>query len=184
MRERWVEATDDAVLGKARDRTLTRHASLRLGVRTRRSYDFFNRLIFRMSIAEVRWVDLPNVQDHRGVLTAMEAGRDVPFEIRRAFFLHGVTTSRGGHAHRISQQFLVPVSGRFRVTVADGDRSTVYELTDPHRGLYVPPLVWVDLDDFSSGAVCLVLTDTRFDEAEYVRDWETFVHLTQSARTG
>src|SRR5262245_30599076 len=136
-----------------------------------------------MSIAEIRWIELPNVQDHRGVLTAMEAGLDIPFEFRRVFFLHGVTTSRGGHAHRTSQQFLVPVAGRFRVTAADGDRSTIYKLTDPHRGLYVPPLTWLDLDDFSSDAVCLVLTDTRFDQAEYVRDWDTFVDLAQSART-
>jgi len=111
----------------------------------------------------------------------MEAGLEVPFEFRRVFFLHGVTTSRGGHAHRATRQFLVPVSGRFRVTVSDGDRSTVYELTDPHRGLYVPPLIWVDLDDFSSDAVCLVLTDTRFDEADYVRDWNAFVDLAKSS---
>jgi dTDP-4-dehydrorhamnose 3,5-epimerase-like enzyme len=137
-----------------------------------------------MSIAEVRWIELPNVEDHRGVLTAMQAGLDVPFEFRRVFFLHGVTAARGGHAHRTSRQFLVPVSGRFRVTVSDGDDSATYELTDPHRGLYVPPLIWVDLDEFADGAVCLVLTDTRFDEAEYVRDRDAFVDVARTSRSG
>jgi dTDP-4-dehydrorhamnose 3,5-epimerase-like enzyme len=136
-----------------------------------------------MNIDAVRWIELPNVEDHRGVLTAIESGLDVPFDFRRVFFLHGVTTSRGGHAHRTSRQFLVPVSGRFRVSVSDGDRSQTYELTDPHRGLYVPPLIWVDLDHFSSGAVCLVLTDSRFDETEYVRDWQEFVDVSRTART-
>lgn len=137
-----------------------------------------------MNIDEVCWIELPNVEDHRGVLTSMEAGLDVPFEFRRVFFLHGVTTSRGAHAHRRSRQFLVPVSGRFRVGVSDGERSATYDLIDPHRGLYVPPLIWVDLDDFSPDAVCLVLTDTRFDEAEYVRDWDAFVDVARAARTG
>lgn len=135
-----------------------------------------------MSIDEVRWIELPNVEDDRGILTAMESRLDVPFDFLRVFFLHGVTASRGGHAHRTSRQFLVPVSGRFRVTVSDGDRSSSHELTDPHRGLYLPPLIWVDLDHFSPGAVCLVLTDSRFDETEYVRDWPAFVEVARTAR--
>ena len=135
-----------------------------------------------MNLTEVHWIDLPSVEDDRGVLTAMEAGRDVPLEFRRIFFLHGVKASRGGHAHRTSRQFLVPVSGRFRVTVSDGERSTTFELVDPHRGLYVPPMIWVDLDGFSGDAVCLVLTDTPFDEAEYVRDWDTFVDAVRTVR--
>jgi dTDP-4-dehydrorhamnose 3,5-epimerase-like enzyme len=134
-----------------------------------------------MDITEVRWIELPNVEDDRGVLTAIQAGRDVPFEFRRVFFLHGVKASRGGHAHRTSRQFLVPVAGRFRVSVADAGRSATYELCDPHRGLFVPPMIWVDLDQFSADAVCLVLTDTPFDEAEYLRDWNAFL---DAARTG
>jgi dTDP-4-dehydrorhamnose 3,5-epimerase-like enzyme len=134
-----------------------------------------------MSIDEVCWIELPNVEDHRGVLTAIEGGRDIPFELRRVFFLHGVTTARGGHAHRKSRQFLVPVSGRFRVTVSDADQSITYDLTDPHRGLFIPPLVWVALDGFSPGAVCLVLTDTLFDETEYLRDWNAFVDVARTA---
>src|SRR4051812_35159218 len=112
-----------------------------------------------MNFTEVQWIELPSIEDDRGVLTAMEAGRDVPLEFRRIFFLHGVTGSRGGHAHRTSRQLLVPVSGRFRVTASDGDRSNTFELIDPHRGLYVPPMTWVDLDQFTPDAVCLVVTD-------------------------
>ena len=136
-----------------------------------------------MSITEVRWIELTNVEDRRGVLTAMEAEREIPFEFRRVFFLHGVTASRGGHAHRRSRQLLVPASGQFRVTVSDADHSVTYDLIEPHRGLYVPPLVWVALDSFSPGAVCLVLTDTRFDEDEYLRDWDGFVDLARTAPT-
>lgn len=135
-----------------------------------------------MRVSEVRWINLPNVEDDRGVLTAVEGGRDLPFDVRRVFFLHGVKASRGGHAHRKSRQFLVPVAGHFEVKVSDGDHSTVYDLRDPHRGLYVPPMLWVDLDHFSRGAVCLVLTDTPYDEAEYLRDWNAFVETARSAR--
>ena len=114
----------------------------------------------------------------------MEGGRDLPFDVRRVFFLHGVKGSRGGHAHRRSRQFLVPVSGHFEVKVSDGHHSTNYELRDPHRGLYIPPMIWVDLDQFSRGAVCLVLTDTPFDEGEYLRDWNGFVDAVRLARSG
>ncbi|HEY6830786.1 MAG TPA: FdtA/QdtA family cupin domain-containing protein [Gemmatimonadaceae bacterium] len=136
-----------------------------------------------MPVAVVRWIQLPNVEDDRGLLTAMEVGRDIPFEVRRVFFLHGVRGARGGHAHRDSHQFLVPVTGHFNVTVSDDRRSSVYDLRDPHRGLYVPPMHWVDLDGFSSGAVCLVLTDTPFDEQDYLRDRETFVEASRARGT-
>ena len=135
-----------------------------------------------MSVAVVRWIQLPSVQDDRGVLTAMEVERDIPFSVRRVFFLHGVRGARGGHAHRLSHQFLVPVTGRFDVTVSDGDCSTAYDLRDPHRGLYVPPMHWVELDGFSSGAVCLVLTDTPFDENDYLREHDAFVAARHARR--
>ena len=132
-----------------------------------------------MSVAGVRWIELPNIEDERGVLTAMEGGVDVPFAIRRVFFLHGVRAARGGHAHRSSRQLLVPVAGTFRVEVRDSSQSMSYALTDPHRGLYVPPMTWVHLDDFSDDAVCLVLSDTAFDAAEYIRSWEVFARSSQ-----
>jgi dTDP-4-dehydrorhamnose 3,5-epimerase-like enzyme len=135
-----------------------------------------------MSLADARWIELPHVRDERGVLAAIESGLDVPFEIRRVFFLHSVRGVRGGHAHRTARQLVVPVAGTFRVEVADGRGSATYEMADPHRGLYVPALIWIRLDRFSPDAVCLVLSDTHFGDAEYIRDWDTFVNESRSPR--
>lgn len=134
-----------------------------------------------MSLDDVKWIDLPHVRDDRGVLTAIEAVRDVPFEIRRVFFLHSVRGARGGHAHRATRQLLVPVAGTFRIEIADGLGSRTFLMTDPQRGLYLPALTWIRLDDFSADAVCLVLSDTHFEDADYIRDWESFVDETRSA---
>ena len=131
-----------------------------------------------MSLTEVKWVELPNVDDERGSLTSIEAGPQVPFEIRRVFYLHNVRGERGGHAHRSTRQLLVPVAGRFCVELADGRTSAKYALNDPHRALLVPPLTWIRLSSFSPDAVCLVLADTRYGEVEYIRDWDEFVLLT------
>ena len=135
-----------------------------------------------MSLADVKWIDLPYVVDERGVLTAIEAGLHAPFEIRRVFFLHSVHGARGGHAHRAARQLIIPVAGRFRIAAADGHVSETYHMIDPHRGLYVPAMTWIRLDDFSHDAVCLVLSDSHFDDAEYIRDWESFVGETRSAK--
>ncbi|HTJ24117.1 MAG TPA: FdtA/QdtA family cupin domain-containing protein [Gemmatimonadaceae bacterium] len=135
-----------------------------------------------MSLADVKWIDLPHVRDERGELTAIESGLDVPFEIRRVFFLHSVSGVRGGHAHRAARQVVVPVAGRFRVEVADGHGSATFEMADPHRGLYVPALTWIRLDHFSGDAVCLVLSDTHFGDAEYIRDWDAFMDASGTPR--
>ena len=135
-----------------------------------------------MSLVDVTWIELPHVRDERGVLAAIEAHLDVPFEIRRVFFLHSIRGVRGGHAHRATRQLLVPVAGTFRVELADGCDSATYDMTDPHRGLYVPALTWIRLADFSPEAVCLVLADTHFGDAEYIRDWDVFVRETRAPR--
>ena len=137
-----------------------------------------------MSLADVRLLELPSFDDDRGILTAVEACVDVPFEIRRVFFLYGVQqgASRAGHAHRSSRQFLVPVAGSFRVEVSDAGGSKSYQLTDSHRGLFIPTMVWVHLDSFSANAVCLVLTDTLFDTSEYIREWDEFVRASRAAQ--
>ena len=135
-----------------------------------------------MSLSDVRWIELPHAHDERGVLAAIESGLDVPFEIRRVFFLHSVRGVRGGHAHRTTRQLVVPVAGTFRVEVADGHGSATYEMMDPHRGLYVPALTWIRLDRFSPNAVCLVLSDTHYGDAEYIRDWDAFIDESRSPR--
>ena len=135
-----------------------------------------------MSIAEVKWVELPNVDDDRGSLTSIEAGRQVPFEIRRVFYVYNVRGERGGHAHRSTRQLLIPVAGRFCVELADGRTSAKYAMNDPHRGLYVPALTWIRLSSFTPDAVCLVLADSLYGEVEYIRDWEAFVAMSRGDR--
>lgn len=135
-----------------------------------------------MSLHDVRWIDLPHVPDERGVLTSIESGLDVPFEIRRVFFMSDVRGERGAHAHRDTRQLLVSVAGAFSVEASDGSESATYRLDDPHRGLYLPPMTWVRLSEFTTGAICLVLADTLYADAAYLRDWNEFVAMSQSER--
>ena len=116
------------------------------------------------------------------MLTSIEAGCQVPFEIRRVFYLHSVRGVRGGHAHRSTRQLLVSVAGRFCVELADGTTSTRYAMNGPYRGLFVPPVTWIRLARFSSDAVCLVLADTHFADVDYIRDWDAFVALSRGER--
>lgn len=128
-----------------------------------------------MSLGEVRWIDLPHALDERGVLTSIEGGIDVPFDIRRLFFMHGIRAERGGHAHRFTRQLVLPIAGELSVDLSDGHNSASFRLTDPNRGLYMPPMTWVRLYDFALGAVCLVLADTHYDRSASIRRWEDFL---------
>jgi hypothetical protein len=134
-----------------------------------------------MSLTDVHWIDLPHVPDERGVLTSIESGPDVPFEIRRVFFMRHVRGERGGHAHRATRQLLVPIAGVFNVEVSDGTETATHTMNDPHRGLLVPPMTWVRLSEFTPDAICLVLADTLYSNAGYIRDWDKFVAMSQSA---
>jgi hypothetical protein len=131
---------------------------------------------------DVRWIDLPTVPDERGVLTSIESGLDVPFEIRRVFFMRDVRGERGGHAHRVTRQLLVPVAGTFSVEVSDGSDSATHVMNDPHRGLFLPSMTWVQLRDFTPDAICLVLADTLYGDVSYIRDWDEFVAMSSSNR--
>ncbi|HWP45509.1 MAG TPA: FdtA/QdtA family cupin domain-containing protein [Blastocatellia bacterium] len=129
-----------------------------------------------MSLAEAYWVSLPRSVDTRGILTAIEGGRDIPFEIRRIFYLHGTPdgVERGGHAHRDTRQILIAVAGQLSVDLSDGTETRTFRLTDPNQGLFVPAMTWVRLYGFSRGAVCLVLADTHYDRARSLRSWGEF----------
>lgn len=128
-----------------------------------------------MSLAGLRLIKLPHVTDERGVLTAIESGRDIPFEIRRIFFIHEILAERGGHANRLATQLVVPLAGEFKIDLSDGYRSATYCMSDPNQGLYLPPKIWVRLYEFSRSAICLVLADTRYDNDSYIRDWDHFL---------
>jgi len=123
-----------------------------------------------------RLIDFPIVHDRRGNLTFVESGKHVPFELRRAYWLYDVPggESRAGHAHAELEQVFVAVSGSFDVLVDDGRHNERVTLNRSYYGLYVPALVWREIDNFSSGAVCLVLASLHYDEADYFRDYDEF----------
>lgn len=127
-------------------------------------------------LAGCRLVDLPTLTDERGSLTVAEAELDIPFVIRRVFYLHGVPagTSRAGHAHREQEQVMLALAGSFEVLLDDGADSRTVRVARPDRGLYVSAMVWQELHDFSPGAVCVVLASTRYREDDYCRDYEEF----------
>jgi dTDP-4-dehydrorhamnose 3,5-epimerase-like enzyme len=134
-------------------------------------------------LAGCRLVDLPIIHDLRGNLTFVEAGLQVDFDIRRVYWLYDVPggASRAGHAHRELTQLLIAASGSFDVTLDDGREQSRITLNRSYQGLLVPRLVWREIDDFSSGAVCLVLASLPYDEADYFRDYEEFLQATRSA---
>jgi hypothetical protein len=123
----------------------------------------------------VRWVELPSSVDARGVLTSIEGGQDIPFEIKRIFYMHHIVTDRGGHAHTDTEQVVTAAAGRFKMDLSDGVNTQSYVLDDPTRGVYTPPMVFIRLYDFSPGAVCLVLASTHYDIAKSIRSWEAYL---------
>ena len=135
-----------------------------------------------LPIATPCWIELSQAADERGVLTSIESGVDIPFAAQRVFFISDVTGERGNHAHRYTSQLLVSVSGTFTVDVSTGGAMMSYELSSRTRGLFLPPMTWVRLYDFSPDAVCLVLADTSYTESVYIRDWDDFVRETTAKR--
>jgi len=130
-----------------------------------------------MPLKSCRMIDLPKIQDHRGNLTFVESGRHVPFDIKRVYYLYDVPggAARAAHGHKALQQLMVAMSGSFDVTLDDGFEKKRFHLNRSYMGLYISPMVWRDLDNFSSGAVCMVLASDFFDEGDYYRDYEAFV---------
>lgn len=129
-----------------------------------------------MSIADCRIIELPKITDPRGNLSFIEGGRHVPFDIKRVYYLYDVPggSDRGSHAHKALHQFIVAMSGSFDVVLDDGIRKHRFHLNRSYYGLYVCPMMWRDLDNFSSGAVCMVLASAHYDEADYIRDYSQF----------
>ena len=129
-----------------------------------------------MSLDNCKLIELPQVKDHRGNLSFIETGRHVPFEIRRVYYLYDVPggAERGGHAHRQLEAFIIAMSGSFDVVLDDGGAQKRFHLNRSYFGLYVSPMVWRELDNFSSGSVSMVLASDFYDEADYIRDYATY----------
>lgn len=126
--------------------------------------------------AGCRIIDLPRVADPRGNLTFIESGREIPFEIARVIYLYDVPggDTRGGHAHRELEQFVIAAAGSFDVVVDDGHETQRFSLNRSYYGLYVPPMVWRQMENFSSGSVSLVLASHPYDRADYYYDHDEF----------
>ncbi len=122
-------------------------------------------------------IKLPKVSDPRGNLTYIQSGGPVPFVLQRVYYLYDVPggESRGGHAHLQLEQFIIAVSGSFDVALDRGAEKEIFPLSRADRGLYVPPMYWRELQNFSSGAVCLVLASQPYDESDYYRDYSSYL---------
>lgn len=122
-------------------------------------------------------IDLPKIFDPRGNLTVAESMKQVPFDVARVYWTYDVPAgeSRGGHAHRQCREIIIAISGSFTVTLDNGKEKEDFHLNHPWQGLLVETDVWRTLDDFSSGAVCLVLASEPFEESDYIREYDEYL---------
>lgn len=129
-----------------------------------------------MSIEYCKIIELPKITDPRGNLTFIEGQNHVPFAIRRVYYLYDVPggAERGGHAHKDLSQLIIAMSGSFDVLLDDGKNKKRVHLSRSYNGLYVCPMIWRELDNFSSGSVCMVLASNKYDESDYYRDYSEF----------
>ncbi|QCI98790.1 sugar 3,4-ketoisomerase [Agrobacterium larrymoorei] len=129
-----------------------------------------------MALADCRILQLPKISDVRGSLTFIEGSNHIPFEVKRVYYLYDVPggADRGSHAHKNLHQFMISISGSFDVRLDDGTAQKTFHLNRSYQGLYICPMTWRYLDNFSSGAVCLVLASEAYDEVDYIRDYQDF----------
>ena len=123
-----------------------------------------------------RIIQLPKIMDARGNLSFFENYAQLPFEIERAYWVYDVPggEKRGGHAYKMNREFIVALSGSFDVVIDDGQKQQVYTLNRSYYGLYVPQLVWREINNFSTNSLALIAASTLFDESDYIRDYASF----------
>lgn len=133
-----------------------------------------------MNLDKCRMISLPRINDPRGNLTFVESERHIPFPIQRVYYLYDVPggAERGGHAHKNLHQLIIAMSGSFDVHLDDGQSKKIMSLNRSYAGLYICPMIWREIDNFSSGAVCMVLASDFYDEADYYRNYDEFVLAT------
>ena len=137
-----------------------------------------------MALSDCKLIELPKISDPRGNLSFIESGQHIPFDIKRVYYLYDVPggSDRGSHAHKNLHQFIVAMSGSFDVELDDGKEKKRIHLNRSYYGLYVCPMMWRYLDNFSSGAVCMVLASGHYDAADYYRDYAEFLEAVRQAK--
>ena len=130
-----------------------------------------------MGIEQCRIIELPKISDPRGNLTFVEANRHIPFDIKRVYYLYDVPggSERAGHGHKKLQQLFIAMSGSFDLLIDDGHEKKKYHMNRSYYGLYVCPMIWRNLDNFSSGSVCMVFASDYYDESDYYREYQDFI---------
>jgi hypothetical protein len=130
-----------------------------------------------MSLEDCKIIDLPKISDPRGNLTFIEGGQHIPFDIKRVYYLYDVPggAERGGHAHKALSQLIIAMSGSFDVILDEGGVKKRFHLNRSYQGLYVCPMMWRELDNFSSGSVCMVLASNIYEESDYYRDYNEYL---------
>ena len=126
------------------------------------------------SLKKVTWTNFGVNRDPRGNLIAIEGEQTIPFSIERIFYMNKVIEDRGGHAHMDTDQVIIAIHGRIKVTLSDGKEKQVFEFNDPEKGLFVPKMIFTELFEFSPDAVCLVLANTHYDIKKSIRTWQEY----------
>ena len=128
-------------------------------------------------IKDCRIIELDKHHHEKGNISVVENNTTIPFDVKRVYYLYDIPggESRGGHAHKVLSQLIIAVSGSFSVVIDDGKERHTFFLNRPYQALYIVPGIWRELEDFSSGSVCLVLASDLYDEADYIRDYTEFV---------
>ncbi|MBY0272193.1 MAG: FdtA/QdtA family cupin domain-containing protein [Alphaproteobacteria bacterium] len=130
-----------------------------------------------MPLSKVQLLDFPKISDDRGNISFVEGKKHIPFDIKRVYYLYDVPTEsqRGAHGHKTLEQVIIAISGSFEFTLDDGYNRQTFFLKKPWQGLYVPPMMWRELNSFSSGSVCFVLASDVYKEDDYYRDYKEFL---------
>jgi len=130
-----------------------------------------------MSLDDCQIIELPKMSDPRGNLSFVESNSQIPFDIERVYFVYDVPggTDRGGHAHKGLHQLIIAMSGSFDVTLDDGKNKKKFHLARSYYGLYVSPMIWREIDNFSSGSVLMVLASNKYSEDDYYRNYDDFM---------
>ena len=131
--------------------------------------------MIQTTVNDCRLIDIRRYSDTRGYISVVENGMDIPFDIKRIYYLYMVPkVARGAHAHKALQQLLIATSGFVDVIMDDGENKKIFHLDKPWKGLLIPPGLWRDLENFSGGAVLLCLASEKYDAEDYIRDYEEF----------